>query len=102
MTVAMEQTVFELNEHLDVTQVRQLHSDLSALLAEGRPVRFSAARLSRFDTAALQLFASFVRHARAHRLAITWDSPPEALRRAAWLLGLSEAMALPHPSGPAH
>jgi len=100
MTIATEQTVVELDEHLDISRVRQLHAELAALLAAGRPVRFSAARLLRADTAVLQLFAAFVRQAQAHGLAINWDSPTEALLRSARLLGLSEAMAL--SSGPAH
>lgn len=84
-----------LGESLDISGAEKLRNRLQKALAAGRPVRLDTAKLSRIDTAALQLLVAFVREMRANGFDVAWRQPGAALYEAAQLLGLGEALALP-------
>jgi phospholipid transport system transporter-binding protein len=84
------QLVFE--PVLDIVGARNLYGKLNSVLAHAKPVALDASRVERVDTAALQLLAAFCRTAREAGLALRWRDASPALREAAAMLGLHDAL----------
>lgn len=81
-------------EALDIAIAAGLRDSLLQALQAQLPVVLQADAVSRADTAALQVLTAFLQDARSQGLAVRWETPSEPLRRAARLLGLSDALEL--------
>jgi ABC-type transporter Mla MlaB component len=75
-------------------QLEALKKRLNAVLARVRPVTLDATRLTRIDTAGLQLLAAFVRDRQANGRAVAWQGVPPWFAIATQRLGLAEALAI--------
>ena len=80
--------------HVSLTQLEALRKRLNTVLARTGPVIFDATRLTRIDTAGLQLLATFVRDRQANGRAVTWQGAPAWLAVASARLGLAVALAI--------
>ena len=86
--------VIECEESLDVSLLEDYRALLQQALEQGQPIVLDANKLERIDGAALQLLHAFVKKADASGIDLRWQSPSEALRKAADLLGLRSALRL--------
>jgi anti-anti-sigma regulatory factor len=94
----MTQSRIVLDEQLSIAQVATLYGTLRAVLAGGGSVTLDGSAVREIDTAVLQLLASFSRSSVALGVDCTWQGVSAALRRAATLIGLSDALQLPDPA----
>jgi ABC-type transporter Mla MlaB component len=90
----MAESAVALADSLEIAQVQTLCATLRDALAQAQPVTLDAAAVQRVDGAALQVLAAFVRTAQARGVSVTWQAVPEALTRAAGLLGLKDTLGL--------
>jgi ABC-type transporter Mla MlaB component len=90
----MAETQVTLADNLEIAQVQTLGTTLRDALAQAQPVTLDAAAVQRVDGAALQVLAAFVRTAQARGVPVSWQAVPEALTRAAGLLGLKDVLWL--------
>jgi len=81
-------------ESLDISTVKELHSLLVQVLAAKQPVVLEGAEVTRVDTAALQVLGAFFQDARAQGISVSWQTPSDALKRSAALLGLTGLLGL--------
>jgi len=75
-------------------QLEALKKRLNTVLERVRPVTLDATRLTRIDTAGLQLLAAFVRDRQANGRAVAWQGLPPWLAMATERLGLAVALAV--------
>ncbi len=86
--------VFSLPSQPVVRDASALKQSLTAELAR-QDITLDGTAVTRIDTAGLQLLLAFVIDRRRAGLATRWHSPTSALRDAAELAGLAEALGLP-------
>ena len=79
---------------MEIMDAADLRRSLSDVLADGRPVVLDAGEVERVDTASLQVFAAFVRDARARGIRVEWRAPSDAMREAVQLLALDDHLGL--------
>jgi len=82
----------QLDSRLTIAQAADLHRLLAARLADGGPVVLDGSRVEEIDTAILQLLASLWRTARERGIPCAWRAASDALRHAASLIGVAEAL----------
>lgn len=82
----------QLDSRLTIAQAADLHRSLAARLAGGGAVVLDGSRVEEIDTAVLQLLASLWRTARERGIPCAWQAASDALRQAAALIGVTEAL----------
>ena len=82
----------QLDSRLTIAQAADLHRSLAARLADGGPVVLDGSRVEEIDTAMLQLLASLWRTAQERGIPCAWQAASDALRHAAALIGVAEAL----------
>jgi anti-anti-sigma regulatory factor len=82
----------QLDSRLTIAQAAELHRALAGRLADGGPVVLDGSRVEEIDTAMLQLLASLWRTARERGIPCAWQTASDALRHAAALIGVAEAL----------
>jgi anti-anti-sigma regulatory factor len=82
----------QLDSRLTIAQAADLHRSLAGRLADGGPVVLDGSRVEEIDTAMLQLLASLWRTARERGIPCAWQTASDALRHAAALIGVAEAL----------
>ena len=82
----------QLDSRLTIAQAADLHRSLAGRLADGGPVVLDGSRVEEIDTAMLQLLASLWRTARERGIPCAWLTASDALRHAAALIGVAEAL----------
>ena len=78
----------DCSEQLTIAQCAEVYQQLLAAMAEGQAVNIDVSQLQRIDTAALQLFFSFQRDARAQGLVTIWSEPSKVFCDAVDILGM--------------
>lgn len=89
----MEQ-VIECRGVLDITVATQWCEEAKLVLQAGEPVRLKADSLQSIDTAGLQALLGLFLSAQKRAIPVQWESPSDALLRAARLTGLSHYLQL--------
>ena len=79
---------------LDISNVGELHKQLSQTLEGGQPIVMDASQVERADTAALQMLSAFCQAARTQGVTVTWREPSEVFTGSARLLGLTQMLGL--------
>jgi anti-anti-sigma regulatory factor len=87
---------FELAPHLSVAQAADLHRDLKARVADGNGLILDGGRVEQIDTAVLQLLASTWQTCLRQGTPCSWQAVSENLRLSATLIGVGDALHLPH------
>ena len=83
------------DERLSIVRVAALHRSLLETLTAGVPLTVDGSRVQEVDTAVLQLLGSLWRSCRERGVGCAWLGASDALRRAARLIGLEEALHFP-------
>lgn len=91
----------ELAADLVIGTAADLHAQLGKALKGTAPVVLDAARVTRLDTAGLQLLQAFVQACNEGAHAWRWENVGEPLRAAAGVLGMQRMLELPD-AVPAH
>lgn len=78
----------QCGEQLTIAQCAEIYAQLLAAMAEGQAVNIDVSQLQRIDSAALQLFYSFQRDARAQGLVTIWSEPSKVFCDAVDILGM--------------
>ena len=90
----MSEAAINLDGVVNIAKVEALHHEMEELLKVATPTVINAESVSRVDTAALQLFASFFISMRAAEVDVSWGSVSEELNAAAKLAGLDQVLSL--------
>jgi anti-anti-sigma regulatory factor len=90
-----QSTCIVLDERLSIVHVAALHRSLCETLAAGVPLTVDGSKVQDIDTAVLQLLASLWRSCRERGIGCAWQGASDALRHAARLIGLGEALHFP-------
>ncbi|KZY31200.1 MULTISPECIES: lipid asymmetry maintenance protein MlaB [unclassified Oleiphilus] len=90
----MSEAAIELEGVVNIAKVESLHHEMEEILKLASPTVISAGEVSRVDTAALQLFASFFTSMRTAEAEVSWGSVSEELQAAAKLAGLEQMLNL--------
>jgi ABC-type transporter Mla MlaB component len=77
---------------VNIAKVEALHHEMEGLLERAMPTVINAAEVSRVDTAALQLFTSFINTMNSAGVSVSWEEVSEELIAAAMLAGLDKAL----------
>ena len=91
---AADAGVVTLDSNVTIAGVRALHERLQALLEQQTPISLDASSVERADAAALQLFCSLFRTAEVQEVACQWSGVSDAMRQAAQLCGMEQALAM--------
>ncbi|MTI63775.1 STAS domain-containing protein [Methylophaga sp.] len=78
----------QCGEQLTIAQCAEIYAQLLAAMVEGQAVNIDVSQLQRIDSAALQLFYSFQRDARAQGLVTIWSEPSKVFCDAVDILGM--------------
>ncbi len=78
----------QCGEQLTIAHCADIYAQLLAAMAEGQAVNIDVSQLQRIDTAALQLFYSFQRDARAQGVVTIWSEPSKVFCDAVDILGM--------------
>jgi len=79
---------------LGMAQVAELRARLVAALNQGVPVVLHASDVAQADTAALQLLLAYWQDASGRGVPVRWETPSQALRETARLLGVGSQLGL--------
>ncbi len=90
----MSEPNLTLEGAVNIAKAEKLHGELEELLKHGTPTIIDASGVSRADTAALQLLASFFQSMKAAEVDVTWHEVAEELVEAAKLAGLAVMLGL--------
>ena len=90
----MSDAVINLEGVVNIAKVEALHHEMESLLEHASPTTINASEVSRADTAALQLIASFFKSMSAAGAAVSWGDVSEELSAAAKLAGLDQVLEL--------
>lgn len=90
----MSEATINLDGVVNIAKVESIHHEMEDLLKVATPTVINAQEVSRVDTAALQLFASFFKSMRAADVEVSWGDVSDELRAAAKLAGLNEILGL--------
>lgn len=90
----MSDAAINLDGVVNIAKVETLHHEMEDILKSATPTVINAEGVSRVDTAALQLFASFFTSMQSAGAEVSWGSVSEELKAAAVLAGLDGALGL--------
>ncbi len=85
---------FSLGDNLTITAAKKLHTRLSKCAEKNIDVTLNAEKISKLDTAALQLLSAFVKQITDDGNSVTWHKPSDSLVRVANLMGLKVQLGL--------
>ena len=87
-------TSFSCGEVLDIAHVTALHSRLQKSLQKASVIELKADKVSKTDTAGLQLILSLISEVKLVGGEVIWKKPSQMLIDAASLLGLQQQLGL--------
>ncbi|MFV1992311.1 MAG: lipid asymmetry maintenance protein MlaB [Acidiferrobacterales bacterium] len=88
-------TLINLGEDLNVSNARELYADLGkALKRKPDKIIFYAGKLTRFDTAVLQLLIACTREAIRLKKTVSWAETSEEFRECIEYAGMDEVLGL--------
>lgn len=90
----METYVVELPAELSIADVNEWKPKLEAALASSLEIEINGSRITRIDTAFLQLLATFFNHANLDNRRLFWRDPSQVLTRSAGQLALADILNL--------
>ncbi|MCB1644923.1 MAG: STAS domain-containing protein [Pseudomonadales bacterium] len=73
-------TFIRLPDRLDITSVEDVHKQLEDALVQGKPVVLEGDEVTRLDTAAMQMLASFRNEAEMNHLEMSWKNPSSTIK----------------------
>jgi len=79
---------------VNIAKVEAIHHEMEEFLKQALPTTINASDVSRADTAALQLLASFMKSMALADVTVVWAGASEELKEAASLLGLEQTLKL--------
>ena len=87
-----------LCERLDIGGTMKLHTRLKNCAAKNVDVKLNGKMIETIDTTALQLLMAFIRQVHSGGHTVSWQSPSDALLKAATQTGLITDLALTQPA----
>ena len=87
-------TSFSCGENLDIANATSMHQRLQKSLQKSATIEIKADKVSKADTAGLQLLAALAIEATNRGGSLIWKKPSETLLTTARQLGLSQALML--------
>jgi|GEM_PF-2439513 len=92
----MSSVEINLPEELTISQAHALHDEFEELLNKQNPEQLvvHASKVTRADTAGLQLMLTVVQITNERRIELKWDKPSEKFKETAYVLGLNNALGL--------
>ena len=90
----MSEATLDLEGAVNIAKVEALHHEMEEILKLATPTVINAGEVSRVDTAALQLLASFFSSMQGAEVEVKWGSVSDELRAAAKLAGLEQSISL--------
>lgn len=81
-------TQVALDSHIDIGSITDLRQRFAAALEQGLPVTIAASAVERMDTAAVQLFYSFINYAKDQGVEISWQGVSDGMKDAFRYAGL--------------
>ena len=92
--LVMDEESIKLDGVVNIAKAEVLFHEMEELIRLSHPTKIYAPDVTRVDTAALQLIASFIAHMDNDGTSVEWDGVSEELRAAAKLLGMEQALNL--------
>lgn len=87
-------SILQMPEELSIANVTEWQQTLGDFASTANTVTLDAEKLSRVDTAALQLLTAFFVMLKSQQKEVSWLNPSEALVRTAAQLGLEATLLL--------
>ncbi len=87
-------TTFSCGENLDIAHATSMHQRLQKSLQKSLVIEIKADKVSKADTAGLQLLAALAREVTGRDGTLIWKKPSETLLATAQQLGLTQALML--------
>ncbi|MBV1877510.1 MAG: STAS domain-containing protein [Pseudomonadales bacterium] len=84
----------ELPERLDIACVETLHLEMEDAFSSGQSLRLQGARVTKLDTAGLQILEAFFEEARKHHQQVEWLEPSNTIMEVAGFLQLKSQIGL--------
>lgn len=75
---------------LDISRSEEMRSELEVVLSEGKPCQIDLSEVTKVDTAAMQVLASFAKDAQTKGIELHWNGTCPAFDDAKSLLGMSD------------
>ena len=89
-----ETSVVELPERLDISCVESLHLELEEVLSVGNNIHLDASKVSKLDTAGLQVLKAFYDESQKRQVNLAWISPSATMIEVTSFLDLGSSMGL--------
>jgi len=90
----MNEENIKLDSVVNIAKAEALFHEMEEIVRKGHPTKIHALGVSRVDTAALQLIASFIAHMNTAGCTVKWEGVSDELTAAAKLLGMEPALNL--------
>ncbi len=91
----MNEESIKLEGVVNIAKAESLFHEMENIVRQCLPTKIHASEVSRVDTAALQLLASFISHMNTAGAKVEWSGVSDELLAAAKLLGMEQALNLP-------
>jgi len=93
-SLVMNEESIKLDGVVNIAKAETLFHEMEEIVRQNHPVKIYAPEVTRVDTAALQLIASFIAHMKNAGTTVEWDGVSNELIAAAKLLGMEQALKL--------
>lgn len=90
----MNEENIKLGGVVNIAKAEALFHEMEGILLKGHPAKIHALEVSRVDTAALQLIASFIADMNTAGCTVKWAGVSDEITAAAKLLGMASALNL--------
>ena len=90
----MDEKSIKLAGVVNIAKAEALFREMEGIVQDCHPTRIYASDVTRVDTAALQLIASFIIHMNKSGVSVTWDGVSDEVIAAAKLLGMEQTLNL--------
>jgi ABC-type transporter Mla MlaB component len=90
----MNEECIKLDGVVNIAKAEALFHEMEEIVLQSHPTKIYAPEVTRVDTAALQLIASFIAHMDSSGASVEWDGVSDELRAAAKLLGMEQTLNL--------
>jgi len=93
-SLVMDEESIKLDGVVNIAKAEALFHEMEEVVRQSHPTKIYAPEVTRVDTAALQLIASFIAHMNNAGATVTWEGVSDELIAAAKLLGMEQALNL--------
>lgn len=88
----INQIVIDCGDTLSIADVSTLYTEILTLLADGQQITLDVSKITRIDTAAIQLIYAFYNESLLLGYKISWHQPSDVFCQSVSSLGLAEKM----------